>query len=159
MKKMNILKKTAISMLSAVILATSGPGFIGNVTTVKANIPEVDVDLTTLIPATNGDHENDMLGYDSGKYDSEITYSLQAMVDSGTKAAEDKADAAADADMDMDEAAAFGKIRWDIGYSILKDIYTYPKKWGNVKMKTTNRLKLVAMMRVLPRALCLWSKP
>ena len=57
------------------------------------------------------------------------------MVDSGTKAAEDKADAAADADMDMDEAAAFGKIRWDIGYSILKDIYTYPKKWGNVKKR------------------------
>ena len=40
-----------------------------------------------------------------------------------------------DVDMDIDEAAGFGKIRWDVGFAILKDIYAHPQKWGNVKKK------------------------
>lgn len=58
-----------------------------------------------------------------------------AMVNAGTKEAEDTAAEAENNDMDMDEAAAYGKIRWDVGFSILKDIYTYPRRWGILKKR------------------------
>ena len=50
------------------------------------------------------------------------------MVEAGTAEAE-----TATTDMDMDEASAYGKVRWDVGYTVLKDVYAYPKKWGNLK--------------------------
>ena len=73
-----IMKRVAAALFSAAAMAMvcSGVAF-------AENIAEADVDVTTLTPATNGDHENDMISYGSGKYDAEITYSLQAMVDSG----------------------------------------------------------------------------
>ena len=40
-------------------------------------------------------------------------------------------------EMDIDEAAAFGKIRWDVGYAVLKSIYSSPEKWGTLKKKFT----------------------
>ena len=36
-------------------------------------------------------------------------------------------------EMDLGEAAAFGKIRWDVGFAILKDIYASPREWGTMK--------------------------
>lgn len=59
----------------------------------------------------------------------------QALVKAGEKEAEDASEN--DEDMNVDEASAFGKIRWDVGYEVLKDIYAYPKKWGNLKKKFT----------------------
>ncbi|MBR1777651.1 MAG: hypothetical protein IJ752_03590 [Alphaproteobacteria bacterium] len=60
------------------------------------------------------------------------TEQANAMVAKGSAEAE-----SATTDMDMDEASAFGKIRWDVGYAVLKDIYASPKKWGSVKKKFT----------------------
>ncbi len=56
------------------------------------------------------------------------TEQAMAMVEAGTAEAE-----TATTDMDMNEASAFGKVRWDVGYTVLKDVYAYPKKWGNLK--------------------------
>lgn len=55
------------------------------------------------------------------------TEQARAMVNAGTAKAESTA---ADSDMDMDEAMAYGKVRWDVGFEVLKDIYANPAKWG-----------------------------
>ncbi len=56
------------------------------------------------------------------------TEQAMAMVDSGTAEAE-----TATTDMDMEDASAFGKVRWDVGYTVLKDVYANPAKWGKLK--------------------------
>ena len=58
-----------------------------------------------------------------------------AMVEADSKDAEDASAAAEESEMDLGEAAVFGKIRWDVGFSILKDIYAYPRKWGTLKKR------------------------
>lgn len=61
-----------------------------------------------------------------------------AMAKSGGADAQAIGDAALESDeMDMDELTAFGKIRWDVGYEVLKDIYANPEKWGDQKKKFT----------------------
>lgn len=60
------------------------------------------------------------------------TQEAMAMVDAGTAEAE-----SATTDMDMDEASAYGKVRWDVGYTVLKDVYANPKKWGNLTKSFT----------------------
>ena len=55
-----------------------------------------------------------------------------AIIKSGQKNAQDKADADSNSGMDLGEGAAYGKVRWDVGYAILKDIYAHPRKWGNL---------------------------
>jgi len=55
-----------------------------------------------------------------------------AMVSAGKAQAES---GTTDADMDIDEASKFGKIRWDVGYAVLKNIYAHPQEWGTVKKK------------------------
>lgn len=36
-------------------------------------------------------------------------------------------------DMNLDELAVYAKVRWDVGYQVLKDLYASPEKWGSVK--------------------------
>ena len=55
------------------------------------------------------------------------TQEAMAMVNAGTAEAE-----SATTDMDMDEASAYGKVRWDVGNTVLKDVYANPKKWGKL---------------------------
>lgn len=68
----------------------------------------------------------------AGINENTTTAQANAMVAAGSAQANN-----ASTDMDIDEAAAFGKIRWDVGYSVLKDIYSYPEKWGRQKKKFT----------------------
>ncbi|MBO4644408.1 MAG: hypothetical protein J5716_07370 [Alphaproteobacteria bacterium] len=58
-----------------------------------------------------------------------------AMISQGESSAKAKADQASQSDMDLGEAAVFGKIRWDVGHAVLKDLYRYPAKWGTLKKK------------------------
>lgn len=60
------------------------------------------------------------------------TAEANALVAAGSAQAENT-----ETDMDIDDATAFGKIRWDVGYAVLKDIYSYPEKWGKQKKKFT----------------------
>lgn len=55
------------------------------------------------------------------------TQEAMAMVDADTAKAE-----TATTDMDMNEAAAYGKVRWDVGNAVLKDVYANAKKWGRL---------------------------
>ena len=57
-----------------------------------------------------------------------------AMVAADSQSAEDAA-SSSDSEMNVDEAAMFGKIRWDVGFSILKDLYTHPDRWGSLKKR------------------------
>ena len=66
----------------------------------------------------------------------DIRNEASAMVADDQKEAEDSAKAKEeDEDMNMDEAAAYGKIRWDVGFAILKDIYSSPEAWGTLKKR------------------------
>lgn len=56
------------------------------------------------------------------------TEAAMAMVKSDTASTESQS-----SDMNIDEAAAYGKVRWDVGYTVLKNIYASPSKWGTVK--------------------------
>ena len=63
----------------------------------------------------------------SGINENTSTEEAMAMVEAGSAEAE-----AATTDMDMNEVSAYGKVRWDVGNAVLKDIYAYPKKWGTL---------------------------
>lgn len=65
------------------------------------------------------------------------TEDAMKMVEADSDSAEKELDEAQNSDMDLGEAAAFGKVRWDVGHMVLKDVYANPKKWGKLKKKFT----------------------
>ena len=75
-------------------------------------------------------------------FDANTTKSqADAMVSQDKNAAEAEYESAMDeaeesgADMDLGKASAYGKVRWDVGFTVLKDIYRQPAKWGTVKQR------------------------
>lgn len=92
-----------------------------------------------------GDSSEDASTTSMGSSDShyafinENTTQEEAMkvVESDSSSAEKSMEDAQESDMDLGEAAAFGKVRWDVGFAVLKDVYANPKKWGNLKKKFT----------------------
>lgn len=88
--------------------------------------------------ATTGTSSSDTDSAYSGINESTSEAEAMAMAKSGGDNAQAIGDAALDSDeMDMDELSAFGKIRWDVGSEVLKDIYANPEKWGDQKKKFT----------------------